>query len=164
MVWVRDVMDTAAGPPTGTHFHAASAPPDRRGSVSSTATVLYVVDALGLGGKTKSMVDLACNLDPARYRAVVCTFTEEGGILPERLRLHGIPLHTVPCADGLNFGMVARIAPLIWKVRPAVVHCYNPRPIVYGGIAARLMGVRGTVGSLSAFACQVPDRTYDFLP
>ncbi|HKA89854.1 MAG TPA: glycosyltransferase, partial [Haliangiales bacterium] len=33
-----------------------------------------------------------------------------------------------------------------------------------GGLAARLCGVRTTVGSLSAFACQVPDREYRFLP
>lgn len=136
--------------------------PRMRGT--SAATVLYIVDALGLGGKTKSLVDLACSLNPERYRAEVCTFTEEDGLLKDRLRSHNIPLHTIPCADGLNFAMVARIAPLILKLRPAVIHCYNPRPIIYGGLAAKLMGVRGTVGSLSAFACQVPDRTYDFLP
>ena len=52
----------------------------------------------------------------------------------------------------------------MWKLRPAVVHCYNPRPIIYGGVAARLSGIRATVGSLSAFACLIPDRDYPFLP
>ena len=135
-----------------------------RENQKAPATVLYVVDALGLGGKTKSLVDLACNLDPERYQPVVCGFNEEKGILVERLRAAGIPMHIVPCREGLNFGMVARLMPLIRSIRPAVIHCYNPRPIIYGGLAARLMGVRGTVGSLSAFACQVPDRNYDFLP
>ena len=57
-----------------------------------------------------------------------------------------------------------RIGRLIRVNRTAVVHCYNPRPILYGGIASLLLGVRARVGTLSAFACQVPDRTYDFLP
>jgi glycosyltransferase involved in cell wall biosynthesis len=35
---------------------------------------------------------------------------------------------------------------------------------LYAGLAARVLGIRGTVGFLSAFACQVPDRSYGFLP
>ena len=45
-----------------------------------------------------------------------------------------------------------------------MVHPVNPRPLLYVGLAARLSGVRRAVGSLSAFACQVPDREYRFLP
>jgi glycosyltransferase involved in cell wall biosynthesis len=40
----------------------------------------------------------------------------------------------------------------------------NPRPLLYGGLAAMANGIRSTVGSLSAFACQTPDREYAFLP
>ncbi len=154
------VVTESAGPQSGPTSQGGGG----AAAAAPAATVLFIVDALGLGGKTKSMVDLACNLDPSRYRSVVCSFSTETGVLAERLRESGIPLHSVPCPDGLNFSMVARLAPLMWKLRPAVVHCYNPRPIIYGGVAARLSGIRATVGSLSAFACQVPDRTYDFLP
>jgi glycosyltransferase involved in cell wall biosynthesis len=49
-------------------------------------------------------------------------------------------------------------------VKADIIHCYNPRPMLYGGLAARAIGVRAVVGSLSAFACQMPDRAYDFLP
>jgi len=154
------VVTESAGPQSGPTSQGGGG----AAAAAPAATVLFIVDALGLGGKTKSMVDLACNLDPSRYRSVVCSFSTETGVLAERLRESGIPLYSVPCPDGLNFSMVARLAPLMWKLRPAVVHCYNPRPIIYGGVAARLSGIRATVGSLSAFACQVPDRTYDFLP
>jgi glycosyltransferase involved in cell wall biosynthesis len=40
----------------------------------------------------------------------------------------------------------------------------NPRPLLYAGAAARLLGIRSTIGSLSAFACQIPDREYRYLP
>jgi len=36
--------------------------------------------------------------------------------------------------------------------------------MLYGGLAARALGIRAAVGFLSAFACQVPDRHYGFLP
>ena len=50
------------------------------------------------------------------------------------------------------------LLPILRKVQPQVVHCYNPRPIIYGGLAARLKGIRATVGSLSAFACHHGSR------
>ena len=40
-----------------------------QGGMSGAATVLYLVDGLGLSGKTKALVDLVAGLDPTRYRA-----------------------------------------------------------------------------------------------
>src|SRR5262245_24758103 len=131
---------------------------------SNKGTVLYLVDALGLGGKTKSLVDLASHLDPTRYQAVVCSFAEETGVLAHRLRSGGTSLLTVPCKDGLDFRIVLSLARLMREYRPDIVHCYSPRPMIYGGLAAKLAGIRGTIGSLSAFACHVPDKSYRFLP
>ena len=136
-----------------------------RASVSTDrTTTLFVVEGLGLSGKTKALVDLATGLDPARYRAEVAYFTDGDTVLAARLREHGIPLHEVSCPDRLDFSTSGRLAQLMRSVRPSVVHCYNLRAMLYGGLAARMCGVRGTVGTLSAFACQVPDRTYAFLP
>jgi glycosyltransferase involved in cell wall biosynthesis len=53
---------------------------------------------------------------------------------------------------------------IVRTLRPDIVHCYNPRAMLYGGLAARLAGIRAVLGSLSAFACMVPDRNYAFLP
>ncbi len=130
----------------------------------AAGTVLFVVDGLGLSGKTKALVDLACGLDPRRYRAAVCSLTAEDTPLTDQLRARNVPLYEIPCRDGLQLGMIWRLARLMRRVRPDVVHCYNPRPMLYAGLAARLAGVPGTVGSLSAFACQVPDRQYSHLP
>jgi glycosyltransferase involved in cell wall biosynthesis len=132
--------------------------------MTDPATVLYLVDGLGLSGKTKAMVDLVCGLDPARYRAVVARFDVDDSPLLQPLRARGIPLFDVPCPDGLNAGVMWRLGRLFRQVRPAVVHCYNPRTMLYGGIVARALGIRATVGSLSAFACLTPDRQYEFLP
>lgn len=127
-------------------------------------TVLYIVDGLGLSGKTRTMAYLATHLNPQRYRAEVCTLTSEPSVLTEQLLQNDVPIHTVPCGDGLDPRAVVRIAKAIRSTRATVVHCYNPRPILYGGLAAWMLGVERRIGSLSAFACQVPDRSYGFLP
>ena len=110
------------------------------------------------------MVYLASNLDANRFRAHVCTLSSEESVLREQLTVSKVPVHTIPCDEGLDLGAIVRVGKLIRSVHADVVHCYNPRPILYGGLAARLLGVDGRIGSLSAFACQVPDRTYSFLP
>jgi glycosyltransferase involved in cell wall biosynthesis len=125
-------------------------------------TVLLVVDGLGLSGKTRALVDLACALDG--FRAEVATLDAAPGPLRAQLTAAGVPVHDVPCPDGLGLTAARRLRALIHRVRPAVLHAFNQRPMLHGGLAALTTGVRATVGSLSAFACLVPDRAYDFLP
>jgi len=133
-------------------------------TASGVPTVLYLIDGLGLSGKTKAIVDLVCGLDPARYQPVVACFDKERSPLLEPLIARDIPLHEIPCPDGLNLSVMLRLGQLMRQVKPTVVHCYNPRTMLYGGMVARTLGIKATVGSLSAFACLTPDQRYDFLP
>jgi glycosyltransferase involved in cell wall biosynthesis len=130
----------------------------------SASTVLYIVDGLGLSGKTKAMVDLIAGLDPARYRARVICFDTESSSLEAKLRSLDVPVQEIRCPDGINAQVVARIGMAAHRLRPDVIHCYNPRPMLYGGAVARLLNVRGTLGTLSAFACLTPDQEHTFLP
>ncbi|HMF40308.1 MAG TPA: glycosyltransferase [Polyangia bacterium] len=133
--------------------------------MSSPAKVLYIVDGLGLSGKTKAMVDLIAGLGPDRFSAHVVSFDEGAETaLDRRLRGLRVDVTRIPCPDRLNLGVVARLAGLVRRLRPDVIHCYNPRTMLYGGIVARLTGVRAVLGSLSAFACLTPDGNYPFLP
>jgi glycosyltransferase involved in cell wall biosynthesis len=126
--------------------------------------VLYVMDTLGLSGRTKGIIDLALHLDPARYRPLFCSLGDETSELAERLHERSIPVEVLPLPAGLRPDGVWKLAQVIRRHAIQVVHPVNPRPLLYAGAAARLTGVRSTVGSLSAFACQVPDREYRFLP
>lgn len=128
------------------------------------AGVLYLVDGLGLSGKTKAMVDLIAGLDPRRYRADVVTFDTEKSPLETKLRALGVGVQEMRCPDGLNVAVLARIAAAVRRLRPDVIHCYNPRTMLYGGTVAQLLRIRGTVGTLSAFACLTPEGNYRFLP
>ena len=126
-------------------------------------TVLYVLDTLGLSGRTKGFIDLALSLDPARYRPVFCSLGEESSALADRLRERAVPIEVAPIRPGLRLDGVRMLAALLRRHCAAVVHPVNPRPMLLAGLAARLLGVPA-LGSLSAFACQVPDREYRFLP
>jgi glycosyltransferase involved in cell wall biosynthesis len=126
-------------------------------------TILYLVDSLGLSGKTLNLVNLALRLDPKRYRAVVATFAPPTGMLVDRLRAGNVPVEYVPCSDGLNPGVVAKLLRLHREHAPAMVHCFNPRPMLYGGLAAALSR-RPAIGTLSAFACTSARKQHAFLP
>jgi glycosyltransferase involved in cell wall biosynthesis len=133
-------------------------------STGSPDTVLHVVDGLGLSGKTRSLVSLVTQVDRTRFSPVVCTLGTESSPLRRDLDAARVPVHTLACKDGVHAGTALRLARLARSVKADIVHCYNPRPMLYGGLAARAIGIRAVVGSLSAFACQVPDRSYGFLP
>lgn len=126
--------------------------------------VLYIMDTLGLSGRTKGIIDLALHLDPQRYTPIFCSLGEESSELAERLRERDVPIEVLPVPPGLRPDGVWRLAALLRRRGVRVVHPVNPRPLLYAGLAARLAGVRHCVGSLSAFACQTPDREYTFLP
>jgi glycosyltransferase involved in cell wall biosynthesis len=127
-------------------------------------SVLYIMDTLGLSGRTKGIIDLALHLDPGRYKPIFCSLGEETSELAERLHERQVPIEVLPLPAGLRPDGVWKLAALIRRRGIKVVHPVNPRPLLYAGLAARLCGIRATVGSLSAFACQVPDREYRFLP
>jgi len=126
--------------------------------------VLYIMDTLGLSGRTKGIIDLALNLDPRRYKPVFCSLGEESSELADHLIARAVPIEVLPLPAGLRPEGVWQLARLLRRYKIQVVHPVNPRPLIYAGLAARLCGIRSTVGSLSAFACQVPDREYRFLP
>jgi glycosyltransferase involved in cell wall biosynthesis len=133
-------------------------------SAGSPKTVLHIVDGLGLSGKTRNLVSVVSRLDRRRFAPVVCRLDADHSPLVGQLASARVPLHTIACPDGVNAGAALQLARLTWSVKADIVHCYNPRPMLYGGFAARAIGIRAALGSLSAFACQVPDRSYAFLP
>lgn len=126
--------------------------------------VLYIMDTLGLSGRTKGIIDLALNLDPARYTPMFCSLGEETSELEKLLTARKVPIEVLPLPAGLRPDGVWKLTQLIRRQKVDVVHPVNPRPLLYGGLAAIANGIRATVGSLSAFACQTPDREYAFLP
>src|SRR5262249_10150651 len=110
--WYRHC--TKAGPCAA--WPCARAPDRREGLV--TATILYVVDSLGLSGKTRALAQLATRLVSDRFQSVVATFEPPKGLLAEQLARAKIPVVHVPCGDGLNAATIARLVRVSRAFRP----------------------------------------------
>lgn len=67
---------------------------------------------------------------------------------------HGFEHHVVPFARrGHNLlnelVTLLSLAELFWRVKPALIHLVTIKPVLYGGIAARLVGVSSVVSAVS---------------
>src|ERR1700704_5533772 len=98
-------------------------------SAGSIKNVGFVVDGLGLSGKTRTMAFVATHLDPRHFRSFVCTFTKGTSILADQLKASGIPVHHLACRDGIDWSTPIRLAKWMRSFGCDVVQCYNPRPI-----------------------------------
>ena len=72
----------------------------------------------------------------------------------ERIQSQGFTHHTVPFArSGQNplneLGTLFRLVKLFQCVKPNLVHLITIKPVLYGGIAARLAGIKSVVSAVS---------------
>lgn len=71
-----------------------------------------------------------------------------------RIQQAGLPFHPLPLAQhGTNPWMelrtLAALIALYRRLRPQIVHLVSIKPVIYGGLAARLTGVPAVVGAMS---------------
>lgn len=71
-----------------------------------------------------------------------------------RIHATGLPFHPLPLAQhGTNALTEARtfaaIMALYRRLRPQIVHLVSIKPVIYGGIAARLLGIPATISAMS---------------
>src|SRR5262249_53663204 len=133
---------TARAKPIRASTCGASSTSSAGTSAGLPRTVLHIVDGLGLSGKTRNLVSVVSQIDRRRFSPIVCRLNEEPSPLVSQLAAACVPLYSIPCADGVNAGAALRIVRLARSVRADVVHCHNPRPMLYGGLAARVLGIR----------------------
>ncbi len=70
------------------------------------------------------------------------------------VRAHGLSFHPlvidrtgmVPWRDA---GLAAQIAGLARRLRPTILHCVTMKPVLYGGLVARALGVPGLVAAVT---------------
>lgn len=66
----------------------------------------------------------------------------------------GIKIHTIPFErKGINFFRELRcifsICLLYLRLKPTLVHHITAKPIIYGGLAARILGIRGVINAVT---------------
>ena len=96
---------------------------------------------------------LALAAREAGYEAHVATAADDAANV-ERIRATGLPFHPLPLAQhGTHPLAEARTLGAIYQLyrtlRPDIVHHVSIKPVIYGGLAARLAGVPAVVGAVS---------------
>ena len=107
--------------------------------------VLLVTHDLNIGGLQRVVVDIALNLDPARYTVSVCVL-REGGAFEKELRDAKIMVHRVPATPGkVDYLAFLKIRQLIKDIAPDIVHTHNSQPFIEGALAGVFAGMPAMV-------------------
>ncbi len=119
------------------------------GAPGSAPTLLYVVNVDWFFVSHRLPIALAAL--QRGYRVHVAT-----GVTGRRAELeaHGLVVHALPVDRGVSGPAGTwRMAMAIWRlfrtVRPDLVHLVTIKPVLFGGLAARLAGVRSVVAAVS---------------
>lgn len=87
----------------------------------------------------------------AGYRVhLACTFTDKADYLASLgIHLHPLPLSRSGTGILSELKCFLAISRLIRRLKPDIIHFITIKPVLYGGIASRLAGIKGRVASIS---------------
>ena len=117
-------------------------------------TVLLLISDLEFGGAQRQVVELANQMDAARFRVHVCTLAD---YVPLADGLTGVKdrLHIIRKAHKFDFGIVPKLAALLRKLKVDVLHTFLFDAEFFGRLAGRMAGVPAVIGS---------ERNTDYVP
>ncbi len=92
-------------------------------AVGERLKIVFVIGQLGFGGTERQLVGLATRLPRDRFEPVVCSLTGSGPIGPE-LEAAGVRVITLQKRRGICSGTLARLAMVLRRERPALVHTF----------------------------------------
>ena len=108
--------------------------------------VLHVLLSLEPGGLENGVVNVINRLDPARFESSVCCL-KRAGEFARRIEDPRVVVHEMDWRGGNDPRLALRLAALLRRTRPHVVHTRNAEPFFYGFPAAKLARVPALVHS-----------------
>ena len=108
--------------------------------------VLHVLLSLEPGGLENGVVNVINRLDPARFESSVCCLKRAGGFA-RRIEDPRVVVHEMDWLGGNDPRLALRLAALLRRTRPHVVHTRNAEPFFYGFVGAKLARVPALVHS-----------------
>ncbi len=101
--------------------------------------ILHIVNSLQVGGLENGVVNLVSRLDARNFENCICCINASG---PMEKRITGqVEIHSLGKGTGRDYLLPLKIARVVKRVRPDIVHTRNWAAID-GVVAARLGGVR----------------------
>ena len=101
--------------------------------LTSPITILHVVDSLEPGGMENGVVNVARLLDPEEFQLRVCCL-RSAGEFAARLPGH-VTVHALDKRPGFSVGTAFRLARVMAKIKPDILHTHNLGPLIYGSLA-----------------------------
>lgn len=102
--------------------------------------LVHLSRGLDVGGQEKLLLEFARRLPRDRYEQIFVSLTERGSLAPLLTNL-GCRVLALQQAEGLRPGTILALTRLLVRLRPAIVHTHDDKPLLYGLPAARLAGV-----------------------
>lgn len=118
--------------------------------------VVHVVLSLEPGGLENGVVNVVNGLDPTRFRSTVCCLRRRGAFAA-RITAPGATVIEAGVPAGNSLRGLLRLARILRRSQPCLVHTRNAEAFLYGALAARLAGVEVLVHSEHG-------RTFDDAP
>ena len=106
--------------------------------------VVHITPGLDVGGLETLLLEFARHADRDRFRLRFVSLGTRG-TLADRVEASGWTVTALEKPPGLRPGLVLRLARLLRRWRPGIVHTHNSGPIIYGAPAARLARVARVV-------------------
>ena len=114
-------------------------PPPESSDPPRPAAVVHVTFGLDIGGLEKLLVQYAAGTSPGYDVSVVCL--GDDGPIGRQLRSMGLDVVTLGRPKGLRPTLWWQLWQHFRRVRPAVVHTHDIRPMIYAAPAAAAAGV-----------------------
>jgi len=109
--------------------------------------VLLLVTDLELGGTPLAVKQLACNLDPSLFEVQVACLAGQGPLARE-LRKNNIATHCLGAGSSWDFWVLLRLARLVIRFRPHILHSFLVHANFVGRIVGKLLHVPCIIASL----------------
>ncbi len=131
--------------------------PGRSGNGPRRDKLLFVVNADWFFVSHRLPLALACR--DAGFDVAVCAGETDARsrIEDAGFRFHPLPIHRGGTRPIQELETVAELVRVYLRERPDVVHHVTIKPVIYGSLAARALGVRGIVNAVSGLG-------YAFIP
>lgn len=116
--------------------------------------VAHIVTGLRAGGAERLLVDHAAH---TRHQVEVIALAHEG-VMADRLRALGVPVHCVWMTHNRDLRAVQRLTRILRQTRPDVVHVHLYRALLFGRLSARLAGIKAIVATEHSAAPEATER------
>ena len=105
-------------------------------------TIFFLASDLSACGSARQLARLALGLSRDRYRVEVAVLGSASTCIAEMLTSSGIPVHSVPIRNAIDFSAMRRLRRIVAAANPSINHAWGPAAVR----ATRLIATSQTDG------------------